>query len=277
MKPGSVEDHFFASTELIMLKDEIKIYKHLPDQGAREKFIEEFWEKRDPTPETEINENRIEFEHRVDFVDRLFRERVGKGRGWESDRGKVYLLLGEPDERSTQHITIYDRFGLPKQALAEVWVYNYHRVYLEFVDADDMGVYRLRIWPVELLSAIERAKFTIQSPGKTAPAIEFKTIVNKNEIKLHIPIKSVSFSETAEGMKARFKVTLFIYKDYEKISQKEETMEVAGRKEELLKREDIELVLPLDLPSPGKYLLDIVVEEMASGAKYRDLIKYKFK
>ena len=117
-----------------MTKSEIEIYKHLPDNAARESFIEDFWEIRDPTPGTEANENRMEYERRVEYVERFFKEKIGSGRGWDSDRGKVYLLLGEPDERNTRQGTILDRFGQPKRVLKEVWIYNYHGLYLEFSD-----------------------------------------------------------------------------------------------------------------------------------------------
>jgi len=64
-------------------------------------------------PETEENEVQLEYEARLEFVERWFREKVGSGRGWESDRGKIYLMLGAPDERSTRQESIIDRFGRP--------------------------------------------------------------------------------------------------------------------------------------------------------------------
>jgi GWxTD domain-containing protein len=276
--PAELEDTFYEMTRLIMLKDEAQIYKHLTDKEAKESFIEDFWAKRDPSPGTPENENRMEFERRIDFIDRFYKERVGKGRGWESDRGKVYLLLGEPDEKYSQQLAVASRFGLPKQVPAEIWIYDYYRVSLAFFDMDSLGIYRLREWPVELLNAIDRAKFIIHSTDKAGlPSLKFKTTVKNDGVTIRIPIQSVSFRETAEGMNAHFKVTLFLYQNYKKIDQKEETREISGQKEELLKKKDIEITIPLALPAKGKYLIDIVVEEVVSGAKYRDVIKYKYK
>jgi GWxTD domain-containing protein len=267
------KDKFFNETQLIMSKEEVQIYKHLPDKAARESFVEDFWEKRDPTPGTEVNENRIEYERRIEYVERFFREKIGSGHGWESDRGKVYLLLGEPDERSTQYGTIIDRFGHAKRVLNEIWIYNYYRLYLDFADADGFGVYRLRNWSPSLLSAFDRAKFTINPTEKTEQIFKFKSTVEKNEVKVRIPIKTVSFDEKENTMNARFKITLFIYKKYKKIDQVEKTQDIHATKEELLNRENIELTIPITLTSKGKYLFDVIVEEVSTGAKYRDTIK----
>jgi GWxTD domain-containing protein len=227
-----------------MSKDEVRIYKHLPDKAARESFVEDFWKLRDPTPGTEANENRMEYERRIEYVERFFKEKIGTGRGWDSDRGKVYILLGEPDEKSTQTGTIIDRFGHAKRVLKEIWIYNYHRLYLDFADADGFGVYRLRNWSASLLSAFERAKFAINPTEKEKKPFKFKSTVENNE-------------------------------EYKKINQMEKTQDIRGKKEELLNRDNIELTIPITLSSKGKYLFDVIVEEVGSGAKYRDTIKYK--
>jgi GWxTD domain-containing protein len=269
------KDKFYNETRFIMSKDEVEIYKHLADNEARESFIEDFWGKRDPTPGTEENENRIEYERRVKYVERFFKEKIGSGRGWESDRGKVYLLLGEPDEKSTQAGTLIDRFGQVKQVLMETWTYNYHRLYLRFADADGFGIYRLDTWSPSLLSAFERAKFAIIPTGKAAQTFKFKSSVENNEVKVLIPIKTVSFAEKENTMKARFKVTLFIYHRYKKIDRLEQIQDFSGPKEELLNRENIRLTIPVTLTSKGKYLLEVIVEEVGSGARYRETIKVK--
>lgn len=275
-KPYTLKkDKFFNETQLIMTKDEVEIYKHLADNAARESFIEDFWEKRDPTPGTEANENRIEYEHRVEYVERFFKEKIGSGHGWDSDRGKVYLLLGEPDERSTQQGTIMDRFGHAKRVLKEIWIYNYHRLYLEFSDADGFGIYRLDNWSPALLSAFERAKFTINPTKETEQSFKFKSSVEDNKVNITIPIKAVSFDEKENTMTARFKITIFIYHQYKKVKQMEETQEISGTKEELLNRENIRLTIPFTLTDKGKYLFDVIVEEVVTGAKYRNAIKVR--
>jgi GWxTD domain-containing protein len=275
-KPYTLKkDKFFNETQLIMTKDEVEIYKHLADNAARELFIEDFWEKRDPTPGTEANENRIEYEHRIEYVERFFKEKIGTGRGWDSDRGKVYLLLGEPDERSTQQGTIIDRFGHAKRVLKEIWIYNYHRLYLEFSDADGFGIYRLGNWSPSLLSAFERAKFIINPTKEKEQSFKFKSSVEDNIVNITIPIKAVSFDEKENTMNARLKITIFIYHQYKKVKQMEETQDISGTKEELLNRENIRLTIPFTLTDKGKYLFDVIVEEVGTGVKYRNTIKVK--
>lgn len=61
-------------------------------------FIDLFWARRDPTPGTSPNENRVEFDRRVAYADRAFME--GKRRGALTERGRVLILLGFPTEMS---------------------------------------------------------------------------------------------------------------------------------------------------------------------------------
>lgn len=77
----------------LMSKEERKAFKKLDGEAAVESFKKEFWAKRDPFPETESNEFKIRFEERVAFADKNFRS-------WRSDRGRVFILLGPPQERS---------------------------------------------------------------------------------------------------------------------------------------------------------------------------------
>ncbi|UCH95670.1 MAG: GWxTD domain-containing protein, partial [Candidatus Aminicenantes bacterium] len=92
------KDSFFEKARFIMTKQEIEIYKHLPDKAGKEQFIEEFWKKRDPNPETEENESREEFEERITYANKWFKEH-SKDRGWDTQRGRILLQLGFPDRR----------------------------------------------------------------------------------------------------------------------------------------------------------------------------------
>jgi len=272
------KDDFYKLTRLIMLKDEIRIYKHLPNEEAKKEFFVDFWKKRDPTPETPENENLEEYERRLAFISKWFKEKIGRNGSLDSDRGKIYLLLGGPDERTTRQISIYDNFGHPKNVLSEIWIYNYYQLRLVFIDVHGHGRYRLNNWSTDLLSAIDRAKFEIHNSSEKHKNFKFKANVKDKALKLDIPVKTLSFAENQNRMNARFKINLFIYKDYKKIGEVEKTKEINTDKDKLLSQKDIELSLPFDVASKGKkgkYLLDIVVEELESGAKYRDMINYK--
>jgi len=105
-----------------------------PDQ--REELFDAFWQQRDPTPNTQRNELREEFFRRVDFSNRTFTEITSGRPGWQSDRGKIYIVYGAPDQVDRQDSQI-------KMPTSEIWYYNrLNRKYF-FVDRNGEGVYRL--------------------------------------------------------------------------------------------------------------------------------------
>lgn len=69
-------------------------YGRLSDTASRSAFVVDFWQKRDPTPETPENEARAEFEKRIAFADSRFTQQ--ETRGSLTDRGMVFVLLGPP-------------------------------------------------------------------------------------------------------------------------------------------------------------------------------------
>ena len=78
----------------IAQKDELKTFKKLKKDTDRALFIDRFWARRDPTPETLQNEYRQIFWERVKGANDLFLDSAGPG--WKTDRGKIYILYGPP-------------------------------------------------------------------------------------------------------------------------------------------------------------------------------------
>ena len=75
-------------------------FERLQSDGEREAFIAAFWSRRDPEPLTPENEFRIEHHERIEYANtRLAGETAIPG--WMTDRGRIYIQLGEPDERTT--------------------------------------------------------------------------------------------------------------------------------------------------------------------------------
>jgi GWxTD domain-containing protein len=72
-------------------------YRRLLNRDERARFIARFWEKRDPDPTTPENEFRLLFDHRVASASSLFAAESTKP-GWKTDRGKIFILLGPPDD-----------------------------------------------------------------------------------------------------------------------------------------------------------------------------------
>jgi len=80
----------------LLVHDEDNAYRALTSDEERRQFIRRFWAERDPDPATPVNEYRELFYRRVADADRLFNEAATSG--WKTDRGKIYILLGPPDE-----------------------------------------------------------------------------------------------------------------------------------------------------------------------------------
>lgn len=100
----------------IATQDERRQFLELEDDVAAERFIDEFWRRRDPAPELFGNEVRRLYEERVEEADRRFRERVRRGR--TTDRGVIYTLYGEPDAIE------FDTSLNPREPDLEVWIYS---------------------------------------------------------------------------------------------------------------------------------------------------------
>ena len=83
----------------IISDEERKAFKVLQTDEEREQFIEQFWLRRDPTPDTEENEYREEHYRRIAYANQYFASGIP---GWKSDRGMIYIKYGPPDERD-QH------------------------------------------------------------------------------------------------------------------------------------------------------------------------------
>jgi len=78
----------------IISDNEREAFNNLQTDEQREGFVKMFWKRRDPTPETPINEFREEHLRRIAFANRNYFE--GKA-GWRTDRGRVYIMFGPPD------------------------------------------------------------------------------------------------------------------------------------------------------------------------------------
>lgn len=80
----------------IITEAEKSVFLSLPNEEERGKFIQSFWKKKDPDPSTAENEFKIAYYKRIAIANKLFS--VGKKDGWRTDRGKIFILLGPPQE-----------------------------------------------------------------------------------------------------------------------------------------------------------------------------------
>lgn len=152
-----LQDHFRKWLEedvfYIITPEEKTAFKDLQTDEERQEFIEQFWLRRDPTPDTIENEFKEEHYRRITYAN----ERLG---GWRSDRGMTYIIHGPPEEiESMPTGGFYNR--LPEEGGGgtsafpfERWRYRYIEgvgsdIVLEFVDRCMCGDYQLTMDPSE--------------------------------------------------------------------------------------------------------------------------------
>jgi GWxTD domain-containing protein len=80
----------------IITSAEKEIFLTLRTEEERGKFIENFWKKRDPNPRTAENEFKLDYYRRIALANKFFGE--GGIDGWRTERGKICILLGPPNE-----------------------------------------------------------------------------------------------------------------------------------------------------------------------------------
>jgi len=79
----------------IITPEERAAFKKLSNDEERDQFIEQFWLRRDPTPDTVENEYKEEHYRRIAYANEHFASGVP---GWRTDRGRIYIMYGPPDE-----------------------------------------------------------------------------------------------------------------------------------------------------------------------------------
>src|SRR6266480_3057162 len=154
----------------IITDEERKAFKKLQTDDERERFIEEFWRRRDPDPDTDENEYREEYYERIAYANEHFASGIP---GWKTDRGRIWIMYGKPDETETHPSGgSYEREpqeggGSTTTYPFERWFYRYlpgvgSGVEIEFVDPTGSGEYRIARNPDE-----KDALLTIPGAGLT--------------------------------------------------------------------------------------------------------------
>ncbi|MBX3294966.1 MAG: GWxTD domain-containing protein [Acidobacteria bacterium] len=135
----------------IITKEERRAFMALQTDEERENFIENFWRRRDPNPDTEENEFREEYYERIAYANERFTSGIP---GWRTDRGRIYIAWGKPDSiESRPSGGAYDRpayegGGTTTTYPFEVWFYRHldgvgDGIEIEFVDPTGTGEYRI--------------------------------------------------------------------------------------------------------------------------------------
>jgi GWxTD domain-containing protein len=177
----------------IITGEERSAFLQLATNEEREQFIEAFWQRRDPTPDTVENEFKEEHYRRIAYANERFSSGIP---GWRTDRGRIYIMWGKPDQlESHTQGELYNRpmqegGGQTTTYAYEQWTYHYmegigQNITIEFVDPTGTGEFHITMDPGEkdamshvpgggpsMLESMgmssQAARFT-RSDGSTAP------------------------------------------------------------------------------------------------------------
>src|ERR1700684_296944 len=137
----------------IITDQERSAFMQLSNDEERAQFIEAFWQRRDPTPDTEENEFKEEHYRRIEYANEHFAAGLP---GWKTDRGRIYITFGPADEidshpsGGTYDRPIEEGGGTTSTFPFEDWRYRYlegigQEVMIEFVDTCMCGDYHMTI------------------------------------------------------------------------------------------------------------------------------------
>ena len=135
----------------IITNEERAAFKQLSNDDERDQFIEQFWLRRDPTPDTVENEYKEDHYRRIAYANEHFAAGV---QGWRTDRGRIYIMYGPPDSIDTHPSGGYyqrpfeEGGGSTSTYPFETWNYRYiegvgQNIDIEFVDPCMCGEYHM--------------------------------------------------------------------------------------------------------------------------------------
>jgi len=150
-EPDKALKDFLLDVPYIITPEEQKAFKLLKTVEEREKFIGDFWHRRNPNPDSDENEYREQYYERIAYANEHFSSGIP---GWKTDRGRIYITWGKPDDiESHPSGGAYDKASYEGGGSAttypfERWFYRHldsvgNGIEIEFVDQTGSGEYRL--------------------------------------------------------------------------------------------------------------------------------------
>jgi GWxTD domain-containing protein len=150
---GAYKTWLTQDVAYIITDEESKAFKNLSNDEERDSFIEQFWLRRNPNPDSPDNEFREEHYRRIAYANEHFA--AGKP-GWKTDRGHIYISFGKPDSIDSHpsggnyERPMEEGGGETSTFPFEIWHYRYlegigENIDLEFVDTCQCGDYHFTI------------------------------------------------------------------------------------------------------------------------------------
>jgi GWxTD domain-containing protein len=186
----------------IISPEERHSFLHLATNEEREQFIEAFWQRRNPDPDSPENTFKEEHYRRIAYANEHYASGIP---GWKTDRGKIYIMWGPPDEVDS-HPTggNWDRpsdqgGGSTTTYPWETWRYRHldgeglgENVELEFVDPTSTGEYHMTIDPSE-------KDALLRVPGAGLTMAESMGLADKSQRFSNTDGTNVAWNETGAG------------------------------------------------------------------------------
>ncbi|HEY2933391.1 MAG TPA: GWxTD domain-containing protein [Acidobacteriota bacterium] len=189
----------------IITSEERDIYKSLTTNEEREAFIEQFWLRRDPDPNTSINEFKEEHYRRLAYANDHYSTGMP---GWKTDRGRIYILHGPPTGTETHGAgeTYYrprsEGGGVTSTFAFETWYYRHidgvgDDIYIEFVDKSMSGHYQLAMDEMEkdMLTNVPNVGLTwseLRKGGDKSERLGTRYFANEAARRAADPMRSIS-------------------------------------------------------------------------------------
>jgi GWxTD domain-containing protein len=266
---------FLSEVRYIITKGEREAFLKLPPSD-RDQFIEEFWKKRDLDPETEENRFKDEYYQRIKEANRLFTE--GGTPGWLQDRGRIYILIGAPDQREA-----YPRGRSFYDVPTEIWYYGFFPII--FVDSHWSGNYKLDPQSAQHVAEINKSQMAFkprimeESYGSIFEVdLEIKkTQKEQTFLRVKIPYRNIWFAAEGEKLKTTLELSLAVFDaSQKKVWEFENQYPILLEEIELkgLSGQEYVIEIPMAL---GKGDYDLVLEliNAADGSKGRGKISFQ--
>jgi GWxTD domain-containing protein len=273
-----INAEFLSKVRYIITGEERRTFLELSD-SEKEKFVEEFWRRRDPDPGTEENEFKTEYFSRIGKADELF---SGEGRpGWLTDRGRIFILYGPPLERRISPVN-----DNRSKACQEIWFYKSYP--LTFVDSSCSGTYvliTLDLTPIDDLNISRPATGRRENKEKTFFDFNFRQTVSADEAGriegifiLEVPFERIWFGAEGDTLKTTLHVEAELREGRENLGwQFKQDYEIKMNEAELKEnrktsyRIEIPFVLTQDLDKVrrGKPRVQIVLKNKTGGEELR--------
>ncbi len=265
-------EEFFSKVRYIITKQEKKIFLNLPEE-ERDAFIQEFWEKRDPNPNTEVNEFKERYFQRIEEANQLFSR--GSGDGWLRDMGRIYILLGPPDNR-VQYPRGVTFYGVP----TEIWYYGPYPIL--YIDEYYSGEYRLVPASAQYVANLLKAQMALK------PDVEDEDVVfdfnldlekfpdNSVRLSISIPMENVFLTEKDDRLTTTLAAKVQVYSGNKKIQTVEEESPISVSQDEFLELMGKKHVMPVEIQlEPGQFRFIITVTNSADERTVEKTIKFK--